>query len=124
MRALQGVEALRAEEGRPAVKLTTVQRMILTFVLDEEQRGKPAIIATGHKKTRVGYFPSLQAEGIATNTTSLFFLRNHGFVEQVHSGRMVEATLLGDAGVSHVGTEPVRYRLTDRGRQALRKAPK
>jgi hypothetical protein len=79
-------------------RLSTVQRMVLTFVLDQGRHGKPAIIATGHKKTRVGYFPALQAEGVATCTTSLFFLRHNGLIEAVG----------GD-----------RYRLTAKGEEAL-----
>lgn len=80
------------------IRLTTVQRMVLTFMLDQAKQGKPTIIVPGHKKTRVGYFPALQAEGVATCSTSLFFLRYNGLLEPV-----------GDE----------RYRLTAKGEQAL-----
>lgn len=80
------------------IRLSTVQRMVLTFVLDQGKQGKPAIIETGYKKTRIGYFPSLQAEGVATCTTTLFFLRQNGLI-------------------SAEGED--RYRLTAKGEQAL-----
>jgi len=85
--------------------------MILTFMLDEEKRGKPTLIATGHKKTRAGYFPALQAEGIGTCSTTLFFLKHNGLIEEVRSG----AALKGEEAY-----DDVRYRLTAKGKEALR----
>lgn len=92
-------------------RLSTVQRMVLTFMLDQAKQGKLTIIASGHKKTRIGYFPAFQAEGVATNSTSLFFLREHGFIEAVRP-----ATEPGEQ-------EPVRYRLTAKGEEALGAEP-
>jgi hypothetical protein len=66
------------------LRLSAVQRMILTYLLDQAKQGKaPTIIADGHKKTRVGFFPALEAEGVATNSTTLYFLRHHGLIDQV-----------------------------------------
>jgi hypothetical protein len=84
--------------------------MVLTFMLDQAKQGKLTIIATGHKKTRVGYFPALQAEGVATCTTTLFFLTHNGFIEAVRSG----PALKGEEAY-----DDVRYRLTAKGEQAL-----
>lgn len=91
-------------------KLTLVQRMVLTFMLDQAKQGKLTIIATGHKKTRVGYFPALQAEGVATCTTTLFFLKHGGFIEEVRSG----PALKGEEAY-----DDVRYRLTAKGEAAI-----
>lgn len=111
-----------SETKKKAHRLTTVQRMILTFMLDEEARGKPTVIATGHKKTRVGYFPSLQTEGVATNTFTLFFLRHNGLVKEVHGGKLVDVTMAGDQAQTYQGSD-IRYRLTDVGRAALKAKP-
>lgn len=92
-------------------RLSTVQRMILTYMLDQAKQGKPTIIADGHKKTRVGYFPALQAEGVATNSTTVFFLRHHGLIEEVRSGA---SPLKGEEAY-----EERRYRLTAKGEQLL-----
>lgn len=92
-------------------RLSLVQRMVLTFMLDQAKQGKLTIIASGHKKTRVGYyFPALQAEGVATNSTTIFFLRHHGLIEAVHPG----PALKGEEGY-----DDVRYRLTAKGEELL-----
>lgn len=85
-------------------RLSTVQRMVLTFMLDQGKQGKPTIIVSGHKKTRVGYFPALQAEGVATCFTSLFFLRYNGLIEPV-----------GAAPPSGVTTAPKQWERRTRG---------
>lgn len=93
-------------------KLSAVQRQILTYMLDEEAKGKATLIASGQKKTRAGYFPALGAEGIGTNSTTLFFLRHHGLIEQVRSGA---PPLKGEEDY-----DDLSWRLTAKGKEALR----
>lgn len=59
--------------------LSAVQRMVLTYLKDRGKAG--SIIASGHKKTRVGYFPALKEDGIATNSVTIYFLQHGGFIE-------------------------------------------
>ncbi len=100
-------------------RLSTVQRMVLTFVLDQGKQGKPAIIATGHKKTRIGFFPKLQAEGVGTCTTTLFFMRHNGLIEAVGGDRYrITAKgeqALGAAKPSGVATTPKQWERRTRG---------
>lgn len=88
-----------------------VQRKILTFMLDEEKKGKPTLISSGEKKTRAGYFPALGEEGIGTNSTTLFFLLHHGLIEAVRPGQALKGEEAYD---------DLRYRLTEKGKAALR----
>jgi hypothetical protein len=99
-------------------RLSAVQRTVLAFMLEQAKQGKPTIIVTGHKKTRTGYFPALQAEGVATCTTTFFFLRHHGLIEPVHSGGLVEASTFSDSSQRYTGTD-IRYRLTAKAEAAL-----
>jgi hypothetical protein len=88
-------------------RLSPVQRLVLAHILDRSKQGKPAIIAEGHKKTRVGYIPSLESEGVATCSTTLYFLRHHGLIERVK--------VAGGSSASFSGY----YRLTSKGEAAL-----
>lgn len=81
-------------------RLSVVQRMVLTFMFDQAKKGKNTLIVPGHKKTRVGFVG--EEPGIATCTTTLFFLRHHRLIEALPEDR---------------------YRLTAEGEAALR-APK
>ena len=98
-------------------RLTQVQRLVLGYVLEQAKQGKPAIIATGYKKTRVGYSSALQAEAVATCTTTLFFLLHNGFIEAVRGG---SAPLKGEEAYE---ASDIRYRLTPAGEAALGAAP-
>jgi hypothetical protein len=95
----------------PEKRLSPVQRLVLAHVLERAKQGKPAILAEGHKKTRVGYIPSLQSEGVATCSTTLYFLRHHGLIERVKAA--------GGSSASFSGY----YRLTPKGEAALGAAP-
>lgn len=93
-----------------AARLTPIQRLVLRHVLACAKKGQPAIIVSGHRKTRVVEFQVKEASGfvrlhgIATNSTTLYFLMQHQLLERVEA-------------------DQERYRLTPKGEAALDAAP-